>query len=207
MFININIAPSRQLIEQLFSVVIDLIWPLITLIIFFSLKESISIFIKNMKSGSAKIPGGIEVSLSSQQKNIPEEEQTQQVAKIVEQEPVPVEDIKKLKDEKDQLLISNFFERTYRLIFNSQLNLLLTANQSLSISRDQILEMYNTTQWANNYPFEQYINFLVNSNLILYNIDSNSYSITPTGKLFIQYLFSNSIPIIKLPLDWKSSAS
>ncbi len=113
----------------------------------------------------------------------------------------------KLKNEKestlkDQNLLSLFyhFEKTYRLIFGSQIIIVAFANLQTKISEASARGIYSNTTWINTYPYEQYMGFLINSGLISsLNPTDQSYYIQPLGQEFIRYLTNNNIALTKLP--------
>jgi hypothetical protein len=102
---------------------------------------------------------------------------------------------------KDAFFLGYHFERTYRLIFGSQLIILNLAYQHGAIFDPLAQSIYRRTTWANTYPYDQYIGFLISSGLIgQLNSTTNSYTILPIGKAFIEYLIVNNIQIVnKLP--------
>ncbi|MGI6278896.1 MAG: hypothetical protein ACOYJ8_03790, partial [Patescibacteria group bacterium] len=92
------------------------------------------------------------------------------------------------------------FERTYRLIFGSQLEILDLLSKNKSLSFRFLLMKYRATNWYPSYPFGSYIGFLVTSGLVVFDMgDNGSYSITPLGDLFLKYLRDNGISSVKIP--------
>ena len=90
-----------------------------------------------------------------------------------------------------------FFEFIYRLIFGSQINLLYALKNNNLLSKE-ILEAMHRRSLSKDYPFDLYINFLENNNLILFNSSSGLYTITPLGLAFLDYLEKNQISLNKL---------
>lgn len=93
------------------------------------------------------------------------------------------------------------FEKTYRIIFNSQLQFVQYV-QSLKDSKvkfGQALLFYENNLNINAkkiISFNSFTSFLINSYLIKYQ--STEYILTPLGNLFVEYLKNNSIPLTKL---------
>jgi len=100
---------------------------------------------------------------------------------------------------RDSLLILYHFERTYRLIFGTQLTLLdiiLKSNEG-KISDALAQAMYIRTSWPGKYPFDSYMNFLKRSQLITHDPTTDFFSITDLGEAFLDYLTQNKISINK----------
>lgn len=101
--------------------------------------------------------------------------------------------------DKDTFFIGYHLEKTYRLIFPSQM-LILNAmkNNNGEITEALALAIFNRTIWAQqfNATFQQFMDFMVQSGLIVY--DSSKFMITPLGKTFMEYLENNNIPL-KIP--------
>lgn len=90
------------------------------------------------------------------------------------------------------------FERTYRLIFGSQINILLMLEKNTKLSRAILEAVYGRTFWANTpYKFNEYMGFLVGNNLVNYDPSDDGYYLTELGRGFLQYLASNNIPLYK----------
>jgi len=102
--------------------------------------------------------------------------------------------------DKNALFLGYHFEKTYRLIFGSQLSILNLAYGHGKISDALVAAIYRRTVWASSYPYQDYINFLVNSGLLTQlNPSDGTYSLQPVGKAFIEYLNNNYIPLNKIP--------
>jgi hypothetical protein len=106
---------------------------------------------------------------------------------------------KELARARDSLIILNHFEKTYRLIFGSQLYLLTSISNSgnKKIHAGIAETMYTKTSWPGRYPFKDYVNFLERSELVVYDPSTNTYAITALGQEFLSYLSRNNIPLIK----------
>ena len=100
---------------------------------------------------------------------------------------------------KDAFFLGFHFEKTYRLIFGSQLTILNLMYQHGEITDALVQAIYRRTIWANGYPYDQYIGFLINSGLISQISTNQNYSILPIGRAFMDYLNSNNIPLNKQP--------
>ncbi len=82
------------------------------------------------------------------------------------------------------------FENVYHLIFQSQTDILqIINNQTENKLSKAILEaIHRRTVWIKTYAFENYIGFLVNNFLLTFNSEDQTYSITPLGILFLNYI-------------------
>ncbi len=101
---------------------------------------------------------------------------------------------------KDALFLGYHFEKTYRLIFGSQLSILNLAYQHGKITNALAEAIYRRTMWIKTYPFESYIGFLINSGLInQLDPTDQSHDILPVGKAFVEYLNTNNMPLNKQP--------
>ncbi len=180
-----------------------IIWPGIVLIVLKKFETEVKALIGRIQSVSA---AGVTVNTANQQKeaiednekikNLAEEIKTQRdiTTKLVELQ----ENTKKSKDLFELLY---HFEKSYRLIFGSQLDfLLILEGKANSISREIAEALYRRTQWATTgYPFESYIGFLENSYFVNFNQRISIYEISPLGELFLGYLRQNNISLQKVP--------
>lgn len=94
------------------------------------------------------------------------------------------------------ITIQAHFEKTYRLIFGSQLRVLTLLKNNPQVSREQIEAIYNTTIHVGVYSLDLFIGFLENSQLIKKNND-NTFSLNPLGSLFLDYLVANNMTLNK----------
>lgn len=105
--------------------------------------------------------------------------------------------------EKDTFFLGYHFEKTYRLIFPSQM-LIISSMKSFQdeMSDDLARSIYRRTIWATqfNTPYEQFIGFLIQTGFVVYDQQSNKLMLTPLGKTFLEYLQNNNIPL-KLPAN------
>jgi hypothetical protein len=95
------------------------------------------------------------------------------------------------------------FERTYYLIYGSQIRALEFLNDSrhLSVKPGELEPIYQevTRQFPESYegyPFERWLDFLVSSNLI--RVDGAGIAITVFGKEFLKYLLDQGLSFRKL---------
>jgi len=102
--------------------------------------------------------------------------------------------------DRDTYLLAYHFEKTYRLIFGSQINILMGLEQK-PVEISETINYYNTTSWkSRNYNFAQYIGFLLSSLLIKVNEKTSQYEITLIGRYFLNYMRSNNLQMQnKLP--------
>lgn len=85
------------------------------------------------------------------------------------------------------------FERIYNIIFASQIDLLLKINNFPQVEFTYIIDHYSKAQQAgapifNEWSVYQFIQFLINVQLIEYRADTMNVSITQKGKAFLNYL-------------------
>jgi hypothetical protein len=104
-----------------------------------------------------------------------------------------------LARDRDSLFILYHFEKTYRLIFGTQLTLLdiISKSNEKNISGVVAQAMYTRTLWPGKYSFENYMNFLKTSQLIIHNPTTDIFSITDLGEAFLNYLSRNQISLDK----------
>ncbi|MDO8650015.1 MAG: hypothetical protein Q7K33_01765 [Candidatus Berkelbacteria bacterium] len=91
------------------------------------------------------------------------------------------------------------FEKTNRVIFGSQLQLLLNLQSTpgKKMHTEALRRYHAATVWGSTYPFESYIGFLETSELLKYSTSDDSYQITELGEAFIRYLKENNVPLYK----------
>lgn len=92
------------------------------------------------------------------------------------------------------------FERTYNTIFGSQLYLLERVNTHTE-SKESLKNFYDIAvksypEFYANYPYEQYLNFLINRDLIIFDENGNC-SITWLGRDFLKFLVETGRTINK----------
>ena len=106
--------------------------------------------------------------------------------------------------DKDTFFLGYHFEKTYRLIFPSQ-TVILNAmnNQNGEITNPLAQAIFRRTIWAQhfNIPYEQFIGFLIQSGVAIYDNKNDKFIITPMGRVFLDYLKNNNIPLKLSPND------
>lgn len=189
-FFDFVISNLKELINYL-AQVNNISWQIVFLIFIYTFREEIKHFVKNIKN--------ISVNGTSVSANV-EKEQKEQHDKVV----LSKKEAKNLADMLDNnkktestLKAQLHFERTYRLIFDSQLHILNIILVSGSLSKTVAQAIHRRTLFSNSYPFKDYINFLMSAQLIHYEHKSDSYILTELGLYFIKYLENNSIAIRK----------
>lgn len=113
------------------------------------------------------------------------------------------EELRVEKAEKNQYLLFYHFERVYRLIFGSQIRILLSAEQnSDQISLPLAIMFYRDSGWnEKGYDAGNYTMFLLNMGLFTYKSgkmpEDCFYILTLLGKSFLRYLRENDLPLNK----------
>ncbi|HJU20379.1 MAG TPA: hypothetical protein VJ770_28320 [Stellaceae bacterium] len=113
------------------------------------------------------------------------------------------------KDETIDILIQHLaiqqllyaVERTYRIIFGSQIAILNHLNVNDPTTERIIQVFYEEAETKfpkayENYSFDAYLSFLINSNLLI-KTNNVTYMITPLGKEFLQWMVAQGIPDVK----------
>ncbi|KKS12627.1 MAG: hypothetical protein UU67_C0047G0009 [Candidatus Daviesbacteria bacterium GW2011_GWB1_41_5] len=103
--------------------------------------------------------------------------------------------------DKDTLFLGYHFEKTYRLIFPSQMVILNSMTNFNGEIPDALAQaLFRRTIWAQqfNISYEQFMGFLIQSGLIAYDPSSSKFTLIPLGRTFWEYLVSNNIPL-KIP--------
>lgn len=178
----------------------SLSWP----ILIFFLAGKFSNQISNLISRITKLDvKGLSAEIESQ-KNTPQEiEDYKKIAQEAEKKyKVMEEKIRDLdvnaKNNITYYQIRYEFEKLYRLIFGTQLGILLFANLSpdKKVQVRTVLTQYQNSPISSSYPYNDYVNFLVASQL-LQDAGNDEYLITKFGTLFLEYLTQNNIPLLK----------
>lgn len=203
-------------------------WPIVCLIIASFFKKPISIFLKRVKKisyGDAVFESGrkkqkddkSEIDLATKGDDFSSIDQTiskfsdvgqKYALEIVEAETKISEIVdSQLKYERllkysQLLLMIKFFERTYRLIYGSQIRLLHKLNYSPEKSQD-VKYLYDNAanyfpETYKDYPYEDYLKFLVTEGLITKDENEGILSITDVGKDFLRYLVESNSSLEKL---------
>lgn len=166
-----------------------LAWPIIVAIFLFYNRKKVSDFIDRIRQ--VRGPGGFEANTERIV-----EQTTEAATTRVEETQLTQLNERASTAERNALELQQqlHFERTYRLIFNSQLIILRTINNNPEhkLSADVVRAIYERTIWNPSYPFEEYINFLISSYLLSFR--EGFYSIEMLGILFLNYLGTQGIP-------------
>jgi len=182
-------------------------WPIFWLVFVTKFKNNIGSLIDRIISGEVG-PGGLKFQTDQQKEsgkpeNL-EKEFSYQLAKDLYDEKERNKLLNNLNDQvsgdRDTYLLAYHFEKTYRLIFGSQINILMGLEQK-PVEISETINYYNTTSWkSRNYNFAQYIGFLLSSLLIKVNEKTSQYEITLIGRYFLNYMRSNNLQMQnKLP--------
>ncbi len=104
---------------------------------------------------------------------------------------------------KNVFYLGYHFEKTYRIIFPSQMAILVFMNSHSGEMQDVLAKAsFTRTIWSQNFGmrYEQFIGFLINSGLVAYSDGLTKLLLTPLGRTFLQYINDNKIPT-KLPAN------
>lgn len=102
--------------------------------------------------------------------------------------------------DKNTFFLGYHFEKTYRVIFPSQMAILIAIQNQGEIIDARSRALFTRTIWAQTLKitYEQFMAFLIGSGLIQEDKANSKFTLTPIGNLFLQYLTQNTIPN-KLP--------
>ncbi len=178
---------------------IGVIWlPIIIIWFINKFDPQIKAFIDRLKSVEG--PGGFKAT-AEDQKN--EGEELKEKAGDLEQgdkdlkkvvEAIKSENIKYKTDltVKDAFL---HFEKVNRLIFGSQIEILLKARLNSSVlPLSEVMAIYSRSGWdQRGYKFMEYIGFLINAGLVEFESSTASYRLTTYGQYFLLYLQKENI--------------
>jgi len=191
---------SEEMIKIIFDFIKEISWPLVVFIIFCQLKSEIKALINRIKNISA---GGVTVNISDQQQEITQDKErnkklAKEIAKYKNIQNKLLELQERTSKDKNIYELLYHFEKTYRLIFGSQLNILtfIFRSSSQKISKALTEAIYRRTIFVGTYPFDLFIGFLLNSQLIKYN-DDDTYFLTQLGFLFLEFITINNLPLNK----------
>lgn len=197
--IHITFSWNFEKSDKIFHFLEASLWPIIAILFIFLFKNEISAML--IKGFQIIFPSGHEIRTGD---TIPKQEERQkdplpkniesyeEVRKKTEEKIEKGQDIEKLKKDLINAQIYLDFERIYRIIFGSQIDLLKRLRPifpSGEFSKDVILFFVFTqrlfpvfTSWS----FDQYLTFLFNVGLISFS--SDQYLITEKGKAFLAYI-------------------
>lgn len=192
--------------NYVFNFIENSFWPIIALIFIFLFKGQISTLIS--KGIVIILPGGQEVRLNQDTPSQQSAETQPKKTEIKDYELIEDqykeetkklgEDVEKLKTELVNTQIFLDFERIYRVIFGSQVNLLKRL-RSISLlgelNRDTIFFFVVNQRIFpvfSSWTFDQYLNFLLVNGLIYFN--NERYFITDKGQAFLAYTEFLNLP-------------
>ncbi len=194
-----------RIIVDLFKTIIPFI-VLIGIVWFF--KKEIKTLVKN---GGLKItaPG---LSLETMQKQ--QEKLGKKEKKEIEELNADLKNAKQIEQklqelqqytarDKDTFFLGYHFEKTYRLIFPSQMVILNAMNNvNDEITEELAQALHRRTIWAQNFnvSFEQFMGFLMQAGLIFYDGSNKKFTFAPLGKAYWEYLKNESIHL-KIPAN------
>lgn len=176
-------------------------------LIFLVFKDEIKTVIKN---GGFKVlaPGFSLETLQKQQEKVGKTEK-KEIGALNKELKTSQQREQKLKElqeytsrDKDTYFLGYHFEKTYRLIFPSQMVILNVMNNSSNKAIIDVLAqaIFRRTIWATefNISYEQFMAFLIESGLVNYDQLNQKFLLTPLGSTFWEYLKGNNIHL-KMP--------
>ncbi len=184
---------------SLLSLLVDLIKIIIPYLFFLFIFLRLQGEIKAVLSrGGWKLsgPGGLSIEQQFLVKDSNSQKKVEDINKELKgsQEKSLEEKNASLENEKRKFFMWYHFEKTYRIIFASQIELLERVNNEGSVSLHEAELSYSKTIWSklSNSDFNRYIGFLKYSGL-LEDKDKNTLKITPVGILFLKYIHNNKL--------------
>jgi hypothetical protein len=196
---TLNIELSKEALEYIKV----LIWPAVVIIIIFLFKLNLAHLIENISEwdnpflGKGKTRAPIQEQNSSNVNDQVTETKGEDFEKILDSKE---KEIKAIKDNQNQLIeqltraqIELEFERIYNLIFASQIDLLLKLNQYPEVEWSFIIDHFSKIKLSSLHMFDQweapqYIQFLINNQLVEIKLTNQTSQITVKGKAFLSYL-------------------
>lgn len=156
-----------------------LAWPIVAIYLSNKFSQDIRGLLKRITKG--ELPGGIKFDSPPSQ----DEKQTESTPKTKE--------IEKIKSDLDYTQIYLDFERIYRLIFGSQIELLKRLRLQESIGGEELKNTasffvltQNFYELLKSWTFDQYLKFLFDAGLI--HMKNDRYLISDKGKAFLSYI-------------------
>ncbi len=178
----------------------------VVFLIFWLFRKELRVLIK---SGGWKFsaPGvSVETAQKQQKTSVKEKREIEALNKELETTKKAQEKLQELQEytarDKDTYFLGYHFEKTYRIIFPSQMLILTTIQSFGEISKPLAESIFRRTIWSSslNIPLEHFTGFLINVGLMVEDKQGNKFLLTPLGNLFLLYLTVNSIPN-KLPAN------
>ncbi len=186
---NSNIG-ILDLLNFVRDILVPFYWPSVIFFIIILFKKELPLaienFLKDRNLTAKTLMGDIYISKS----------QETEAKKSIKDRSVP-DALINLEEEKNRFLVHYHFEKTYRLIFGSQLNILSNLELNPYFSREEIIKIYNASPISKSYPFINYMGFLVNMRFLDEIQSTSEYKLTDLGKLFLQYLRTENVLMIK----------
>lgn len=197
-FINLSNEIAKNILEYLKV----LIWPSVALLTIFVFKTNIALLIGRMEEFDFPFFKGRAKSVYQPQESVQKDIVVAQnegedfKAVVAEKEA----EIKALRDSTEDLIakltraqIELEFERIYNLIFRSQIELLSKMNTVTQVEFSYVIQHFFALQKQFPEVFKdwnpyKYIQFLITNNLVEYEYQTSSVSITQKGKAFVAYL-------------------
>jgi hypothetical protein len=201
-FKNLNKEISNSILEYLKV----LAWPIVVIIFVNNFKSDIAGLIQRISEMDNPFLGKFKTNnidkQNQQNQNIIADPNSNDInnidfQKIVDDKEQEIVDLKNTTDELNKnysiAQIELDFERIYNLIFSSQIDLLVKVNTYSQVSfSDMDDHFFKTKQLAptvfKNWSTQLYINFLINSGLIILDNKNLQVLITTKGRAFVGYL-------------------
>jgi hypothetical protein len=177
-----------------------LVWPgVVSLSLFVFFKENLINLINRIKDLEVF---GVKVSANQQKIEIPPQSEVEDYKSIANDYKTKIDELgssnEKIKQELINTQIYLDFERIYRLIFGSQIDILKSLRMAGIIGEptSNLIFSFVVTQrmysLLSSWSFTQYISFLSSSNLITFKDDK--YFITEKGNGFLTYIEFLNLP-------------
>lgn len=179
-----------------------LVWPIVALIIVLLFQEELKGLVRNVVA--LRVPGGFEAKISQQKppEETPEISNELKKGGVAELRKTGVDE-SELMNRVASLQVALHFERTYNLIFGSQIRLLESLERAGPSGRtyEDVVSGYQsegvTSIFLSSYPLKDYLGFLEVSGLVR-TVDEagrRSVEITPMGMGFLGYTRALRYPV------------
>lgn len=215
-------------VEMILNFISSISWPIVSIIIINYFRKPISRFLKKIRKvtyGEASIERqtkkqkdekskidiltkGNDFTYIDETLNKFSEKSKEFALQIIENE-TKISEVEDFQQKAERILkysqlliIVKSAERIYQLIYGSQIRLLQKLNYSSEKSKN-IKYFYDNAvnyfpETYQNYSFDNYLDFLVNQGLILYDREIDLISITEVGTDFLRYLVESNSSLDKL---------
>lgn len=165
----------------------------------------------SLRSGGLKLSAlGITVESINQQQQKQGSEESKEISNLnneLESTKKVTQQLQQLQEytarDKEIFFIAYHFEKTYRVIFPSQMLVLIHMyNNKGEIENNLAKSIFNRTIWAQSMgmSYDNFMGFLINGGMCRYESGTDKFSILPVGSVFLEYLQNNNIPS-KLPAN------